>query len=315
MVTTVSPSVQAHYESDKRKKHTLEKSKVTHLTRQLQLRLQYAKLKVDHGWQRQNLNEVENLYFHHSHMRVPKFQLQPTQPPALVVNAVAAESNTEPRGAQTNVTQTDSNGAGPAPLSPNHHPIDVTADLPPTQQHHESVALMPPSAPTSTDGACNPPSSPSNQHQSESLTNFLQALSNSCKKPIPTQATKSPLRTSPSVSSFTSNTPKTPTSSHLFPSSTSNSALTYDSFWSNHNSSRPFRSSFLSLLSSTDPEVKKVTAQSVLALADKDIITNYINNSSDFMTSASRPPPDATSTMTPMVRRSLPTIAEASEGG
>ncbi|KIM77634.1 hypothetical protein PILCRDRAFT_615634 [Piloderma croceum F 1598] len=30
------------------------------------MRLQYARLKVEHGWQRQNLNEVENLYFHHS---------------------------------------------------------------------------------------------------------------------------------------------------------------------------------------------------------------------------------------------------------
>ncbi|KLO15532.1 hypothetical protein SCHPADRAFT_260404 [Schizopora paradoxa] len=33
------------------------------MTRQLQTRLQYARLKVDHGWQKQNLNEVENLYF------------------------------------------------------------------------------------------------------------------------------------------------------------------------------------------------------------------------------------------------------------
>lgn len=33
------------------------------MTRQLQTRLQYARLKVEHGWQKQNLNEVENLYF------------------------------------------------------------------------------------------------------------------------------------------------------------------------------------------------------------------------------------------------------------
>ncbi|KAH7882888.1 hypothetical protein F5I97DRAFT_1930509 [Phlebopus sp. FC_14] len=43
--------------------------KATELSKQLQMRLQYAKLKVEHGWQRQNLNEVENLYFHHSHLR------------------------------------------------------------------------------------------------------------------------------------------------------------------------------------------------------------------------------------------------------
>ena len=69
------------------------------LSRQLQLRLQYARLKVDHGWvrlnlvlpqrngltiadmqQKQNLNEVENLYFHHSHQRGP----QPYPSPSLI---------------------------------------------------------------------------------------------------------------------------------------------------------------------------------------------------------------------------------------
>ncbi|CCM02030.1 uncharacterized protein FIBRA_04106 [Fibroporia radiculosa] len=41
------------------------------LSGQLRLRLQYARLKVEHGWQRQNLNEVENLYFRHAHMHRP----------------------------------------------------------------------------------------------------------------------------------------------------------------------------------------------------------------------------------------------------
>ena len=31
----------------------------------LQVRLAYARLKVEHGWQRQTLTEVENLYFRH----------------------------------------------------------------------------------------------------------------------------------------------------------------------------------------------------------------------------------------------------------
>ncbi|KAH7909177.1 hypothetical protein BJ138DRAFT_1127876 [Hygrophoropsis aurantiaca] len=53
----------------KKRKQTLERAKANHLSKQLQMRLQYAKLKVEHGWQRQNLNEVENLYFHHSHLR------------------------------------------------------------------------------------------------------------------------------------------------------------------------------------------------------------------------------------------------------
>ncbi|KAL5478345.1 hypothetical protein ACEPAI_2529 [Sanghuangporus weigelae] len=39
------------------------------LARHLQLRLRYARLKVDHGWQKQSINEVENLYFHQHHFR------------------------------------------------------------------------------------------------------------------------------------------------------------------------------------------------------------------------------------------------------
>ncbi|KAJ6475703.1 hypothetical protein C8R47DRAFT_665680 [Mycena vitilis] len=41
----------------------MEKAKADHLLRHLQLRLRYARLKVDHGWQKQRLPEVENLYF------------------------------------------------------------------------------------------------------------------------------------------------------------------------------------------------------------------------------------------------------------
>ncbi|KAG8882326.1 hypothetical protein FRB98_003780 [Tulasnella sp. 332] len=58
----------------KRAKH-VEKTKLQHLTKQLAMRLQYAKLKVDHGWARQNLNEVENLYFHHYGKHQPASQM------------------------------------------------------------------------------------------------------------------------------------------------------------------------------------------------------------------------------------------------
>ncbi|KAI6014475.1 hypothetical protein PISMIDRAFT_672190 [Pisolithus microcarpus 441] len=43
------------------------------------MRLRYARLKVEYGWQRQSLNEVENLYFHHSHLRTSR-----VPPPATV---------------------------------------------------------------------------------------------------------------------------------------------------------------------------------------------------------------------------------------
>ncbi|KAF8066912.1 hypothetical protein FPV67DRAFT_1214931 [Lyophyllum atratum] len=74
MVTSTSIPVNngATHENEKRRKQTVERAKANHLSRQLQMRLQYARLKVDHGWQKQNLNEVENLYFHHSHQRGPK---------------------------------------------------------------------------------------------------------------------------------------------------------------------------------------------------------------------------------------------------
>ncbi|KAI9450456.1 hypothetical protein F5148DRAFT_1290798 [Russula earlei] len=39
------------------------------LLQQLQIWLQYARLKGEHGWQRQFLNEVENLYFCHSTLK------------------------------------------------------------------------------------------------------------------------------------------------------------------------------------------------------------------------------------------------------
>jgi len=73
MVNTPSiAAAQANDSESKRRKQTLERARANHLSRQLQMRLQYARLKVDHGWQKQSLNEVENLYFHHSHMRGPR---------------------------------------------------------------------------------------------------------------------------------------------------------------------------------------------------------------------------------------------------
>ncbi|OJA09057.1 hypothetical protein AZE42_04728, partial [Rhizopogon vesiculosus] len=67
MVTIASP--QTNEAEQRKRKQTVERTKANHLSKQLQMRLQYAKLKVEHGWQRQNLNEVENLYFHHSQVR------------------------------------------------------------------------------------------------------------------------------------------------------------------------------------------------------------------------------------------------------
>ncbi|EMD38730.1 hypothetical protein CERSUDRAFT_112456 [Gelatoporia subvermispora B] len=61
----------------KRRRSTPDAAKASYLTSQLRLRLQYAKLKVEHGWQRQNLNEVENLYFRHTHKGRPPPTISP----------------------------------------------------------------------------------------------------------------------------------------------------------------------------------------------------------------------------------------------
>ncbi|RPD58885.1 hypothetical protein L226DRAFT_471208 [Lentinus tigrinus ALCF2SS1-7] len=56
---------------DRGKGVVTDKAKANYLSGQLRVRLQYAKLKVEHGWQRQTLNEVENLYFRHTHLTRP----------------------------------------------------------------------------------------------------------------------------------------------------------------------------------------------------------------------------------------------------
>ncbi|KAI0816988.1 hypothetical protein BC628DRAFT_1404633 [Trametes gibbosa] len=52
-------------------KGAFDRAKANYLSGQLRVRLQYAKLKVEHGWQRQSLSEVENLYFRHTHLTRP----------------------------------------------------------------------------------------------------------------------------------------------------------------------------------------------------------------------------------------------------
>ncbi|KAF9531357.1 hypothetical protein CPB83DRAFT_100616 [Crepidotus variabilis] len=98
MVSTQSPAAQAA-ENDKRRKSatqlTIEKVKASHLARQLQMRLQYARLKVEHGWQKQNLNEVENLYFHNSHLRGPKPFVSIPTPPIPVPTIITTQPSPE----------------------------------------------------------------------------------------------------------------------------------------------------------------------------------------------------------------------------
>ncbi|KAF9017090.1 hypothetical protein BDZ89DRAFT_387125 [Hymenopellis radicata] len=69
MVATLSQGIANANNDEKKRTHPIDRARAMHLSRQLQMRLQYAKLKVEHGWTKQRLNEVENLYFHLSHAR------------------------------------------------------------------------------------------------------------------------------------------------------------------------------------------------------------------------------------------------------
>ncbi|KAG8717386.1 hypothetical protein FRC08_007583 [Ceratobasidium sp. 394] len=80
----------------KRAKLQAEKTKAQQLSRQLKTRLQFARLKVDYGWTRQSLNEVENLYFHLSRAR-PIHQAPVARPePSVTSDAPVAGPSTPP---------------------------------------------------------------------------------------------------------------------------------------------------------------------------------------------------------------------------
>ncbi|TFK84434.1 hypothetical protein K466DRAFT_553562 [Polyporus arcularius HHB13444] len=116
---------------DRGKGMVTDKAKANYLSGQLRVRLQYAKLKVEHGWQRQTLNEVENLYFRHTHLTRPypvispggrrngrtlsvhAFASNPSQQEGLNVSYGAVREQSF-SGAATPIFATASTGAGPS---------------------------------------------------------------------------------------------------------------------------------------------------------------------------------------------------------
>ncbi|KAG7095069.1 hypothetical protein E1B28_005859 [Marasmius oreades] len=103
MVSSTSSIMTATEE--RKRTMTMERAKAAHLSRQLQLRLQYARLKVEHGWQNQNLNEVENLYFRHSHTR-PR---QSPKDPTLITLSVPPATHRSPSVAEVRTTSQSNN--------------------------------------------------------------------------------------------------------------------------------------------------------------------------------------------------------------
>ncbi|KAJ6460971.1 hypothetical protein C8R45DRAFT_1108790 [Mycena sanguinolenta] len=86
---------------------SMEKAKANNLLRQLQLRLQYARLKVDHGWQKQRLNEVENLYFRQ--LKQSDSPFKPTYPTTALLSTpldpqILAQSQPEDSGPNSSLS-------------------------------------------------------------------------------------------------------------------------------------------------------------------------------------------------------------------
>ncbi|KAF8347459.1 hypothetical protein F5887DRAFT_1072439 [Amanita rubescens] len=316
MVTTASSSTQAH-DSDKRRKHSIERAKVIHLTRQLQLRLQYAKLKVEHGWQRQNLNEVENLYFHHSR----GLKSQPTSSTAKV-----SDVNAEPRAMGVPTTSPDiesANSSQDAHLPGLRGTIQNLCHLHPRCDAGDSIMQLdvpsrPPVDGTSTTTSAivqqNPNPNVSNNNLSSLFTNPVKWSEKGTLHHPSHPAPQAPTSSSQPVSNTSF---KLHPSSSSATSNTSSTALTYDSFWSNHNTARPFRSSFINLLSTSDSEANKITAQALLSGLSAKNISSYLSNvglSSDLISGTPSPPSDVTPTPTPAIRRTLPLSTAVVDG-
>lgn len=222
----------------KRARMHAEKVKAQQLSRQLKTRLQFARLKVDYGWTRQSLNEVENLYFHLSRAR-------PAPQPPLVRSDVPAEEEQRAAGPSTPPT------AAPTP-------IQTSLDTPPASQTTQSTEIETPLFPLS---------------QTQSLPNlsvpptpvpFLPSSQPTVPQPTPAPGPRrSPymertrtgglVRPAPPVERLRTGGKVKPTSTTLSPkkrgrpripdesepvapaasvSTTTEGTLTYDSFWS-----------------------------------------------------------------------------------
>ena len=268
---------------------------------------------------RQNLNEVENLYFHHSHtIRGPKPQ---ATLPVLDPNHESGSMNAPhsscmesayvlqgPRHETTEIRRSSSSVRSE---------VNITmTSLSPVTQHRDSLVQIdvpsrPPVEEALTNNAVVPPVQQQSSYPNSHFGASTQGIWNDKMTPRP-----SPQVPAPSISHSISSNLQQPSTNSL-PASVPNTALTYDSFWSNHNATRPFRSSFFNMLSSSDIETNKITTQALLAGLSGKNINTYLSNltglTSDFITASPSPPSDITPTTTPTIRRTV-AVASTVEG-
>ncbi|KAF5309863.1 hypothetical protein D9619_010507 [Psilocybe cf. subviscida] len=245
MVANTSATQTAENERRMRK-NTLDKVKANHLSRQLQMRLQYARLKVEHGWQKQSLNEVENLYFHSSHLRGPKSL--PTPATVTVQHPIPepAQSSLSFRVGPTNLGRTSTaehssptanNNDAQEPLAANQPPKTESMDVDrPTVVASQSISME------TTEKAL------SMLLQMSALISPVPGTTNGVEdnQPVP-QDTQPLTETSAPSNQYPLTKPhmnKAPSSSRAIHTSSLTArdmvnfrlggSLTYDSFWSSH---------------------------------------------------------------------------------
>ncbi|KAF4607628.1 WHI5/NRM1 family protein [Pleurotus pulmonarius] len=244
MVSSPSPAMQV-IEAEKKRKFTLERAKANHLSRQLQLRLQYAKLKVDHGWQKQSLNEVENLYFRHSHLHGQKSQASVAP---LVSTTTSQNTNTAAGTTQSSLSFKLGSSFSMNSMKEDDTPIlersmthlnESTSDIY-AEQSTTRVASTP-----FTERGSQPSTSKTGQslkpHPTELISSPAPSKPHlSAPWPSPPSANNAPLPSSSSSSTASSSlyyrsSASTISSTHSNPAENrrfSNTSLTYDSFWS-----------------------------------------------------------------------------------
>ncbi|KAF8884143.1 hypothetical protein BD779DRAFT_1674227 [Infundibulicybe gibba] len=240
--TNTTPTAQAN-DAEKRRKHAMDRAKANHLSRQLQMRLQYARLKVDHGWQKQNLNEV-------------KISTSTIHTPAPdTFSAPQSQSSLSFKLATSSLTRTSTL---PVPVEAQTTDSPTIIDLSMADRNSQPLELH---SSSSTDTLLDDKPLSETSGTTVSLdpsdaTTLLQPhtplIINSKSPRLPQSPTaSSSWSASPSSSSHYPNVlqrsqPQTPTSTSTEIYNTNASSLTYDSFWSSHSTatgSRPFRAS------------------------------------------------------------------------
>ncbi|KAJ6617525.1 hypothetical protein B0H10DRAFT_1305321 [Mycena sp. CBHHK59/15] len=233
----------------KRKTRSLERAKANHLLRQLQLRLQYARLKVDHGWEKQCLNEIPLDHSRQAGHGYPSTTVLTSQLDPKFVSQ-------QPQLDEKNPSSSLSFKLGPSPAE--HHSITTEEDALKYLDENPSNSDLPSLAPNEptvhSQGGSTSPHPPSNtasqahvpaeavspaRHSIHPLPNLVNPWLKLSGGNAPTFSTAMPQ--GPPASTSLS---PTRYSSQISPASKAKvlgtaTALTYDSFWSSVSGSDP----------------------------------------------------------------------------